>query len=196
MDSDSMADGPTFKVKFRRRREGRTDYSARLSLLRSKKPRLIVRRGANNVIVQIAGFDFKGDKIVASADSVELRKLGWHGHGGNLSSAYLAGLLCAKKALAHGIKEVIVDLGLHRSIGGSALYSAIKGAIDAGMKIPHDAEMLPSNERVSGHHIAEYAKKLKGGKDYDRQFSHYIKKGFDPQKFPENFEAMKKKIKA
>src|SRR2546425_1171801 len=38
-----MADGPRYSVPFRRRREGRTDYKLRRALVRSGKPRAVVR---------------------------------------------------------------------------------------------------------------------------------------------------------
>ena len=38
-----MATGPRYAVKFRRRREGKTDYKKRLNLLKSELPRFIVR---------------------------------------------------------------------------------------------------------------------------------------------------------
>jgi len=36
-----MATGPRYRVPFRRRREGRTNYHRRLRLLLSKKPRMV-----------------------------------------------------------------------------------------------------------------------------------------------------------
>ncbi len=38
-----MADGPRYRVNFRRRREGRTDYRQRQRLLRARVPRAVVR---------------------------------------------------------------------------------------------------------------------------------------------------------
>jgi large subunit ribosomal protein L18 len=35
---------PTYKMPFRRRREGKTNYTKRLKLLLSRKPRLVVRK--------------------------------------------------------------------------------------------------------------------------------------------------------
>jgi len=55
-----MATGPTYLVKFRRRRKNITDYRKRLKLLKSKKPRLVVRRFLNNIIAQITLYNEKG----------------------------------------------------------------------------------------------------------------------------------------
>ena len=79
----------TFTVRFRRRREGVTDYRKRLKILKSEKPRLIVRKSLNNVVVQFAEYDMKGDKVMLSAHSKELAKLGWSGNRGNIPAAYL-----------------------------------------------------------------------------------------------------------
>ncbi|EQD30588.1 50S ribosomal protein L18P, partial [mine drainage metagenome] len=37
-----MSTGPRYRVAFRRRREGKTDYRARLRLLKSDRPRAVV----------------------------------------------------------------------------------------------------------------------------------------------------------
>ena len=58
----------------------------------------------------------------------------------------------AKKANEKNCKEAILDLGLHTSTKGSRLYAVLKGAVDGGLKIPHDKEILPNNERLTGMH--------------------------------------------
>ena len=65
------------------------------------------------------------------------------GSGKNTSSAYLTGYLCGKKALKEGIEGAVLDLGLKTSINGSKIYAALKGAVDAGMNIPHNESILP-----------------------------------------------------
>ena len=54
-----------------------------------------------------------------------------------------------------------LDFGLERNIKGSRIYAVLKGAIDAGLSIPHSPDILPSDERLSGKHIIDYAQKLK-----------------------------------
>ena len=64
-----MAYGPRYKVNFRRRREGRTDYRQRQRLLRARVPRAVVRLSLRNARVQFIDFDFAGDKVLAQASS-------------------------------------------------------------------------------------------------------------------------------
>ncbi|RLG58710.1 MAG: 50S ribosomal protein L18, partial [Candidatus Hydrothermarchaeota archaeon] len=94
-----MAKGPRYRVPFRRRREGKTDYRKRLKLLLSGKPRIVVRKTLKHTIVQVIDFDIKGDRVLVSAHSNELKKYGWQANTGNLPASYLTGLLCGKKAL-------------------------------------------------------------------------------------------------
>ena len=69
--------GPTYKVPFRRRREFKTNYRYRLKLLKSKLPRAVVRKSLKHTIVQFIKFDSEGDQVLATASSIELKKLGW-----------------------------------------------------------------------------------------------------------------------
>jgi large subunit ribosomal protein L18 len=145
----------------RRKREGKTDYRLRLRLLKSGKPRLVVRKSLKNITCQIVRYEVEGDRTIVSSHSGELKKFGWKFHGGNIPSAYLTGLLCAEKAKKHRINNAVLDIGLYTSTPGNRLYSALKGAVDGGLEIPHSGEILPKPERFAGKHIAEYNKKLK-----------------------------------
>ncbi len=188
-----MKKGKNYTVQFKRKREQRTDYKARLSLLASRKPRLVVRRTLNNIILQIIDFEPKGDKTLVSTNTRELLKYGWKGHKGNLPSAYLSGYLCGLKAKKKGIKTVVLDLGLLKAIPGSSPFAAVKGATDAGLHVPHDKEILPKEESVKGQHISLYAKKL-SKEHYEKQFSKTIKHGLNIQEFPKHVEEVKQKI--
>lgn len=148
----------TFKLKFRRRRIGKTNHRKRLNLLKSKLPRLVVRVTRNNIIAQIVEYDVKGDRTLVNTTSLELKKYGWYGHNGNCPAAYLTGLLCGKKALAKNIKEAVLDIGHKTPVKGSNVFAVLKGAIDAGMKIPHDSSCFPDEDRISGKKIEEYRK--------------------------------------
>jgi large subunit ribosomal protein L18 len=145
---------PTRKMQFRRRREGQTDYKSRLQLLRSGKPRLVVRKGLKYIRCQLVTFDPKGDRAVASAISQALKKLGWAFACDNLPAAYLTGYMLGKFAKAKGISEAVLDTGLYPSTKGSRMYAAAKGAIDAGLKVPVDESMFPDEKRMRGEHIA------------------------------------------
>lgn len=92
-----------------------------------------------------------GDKVIASAHSRFLIAKGWKGSRKNVPAAYLTGYLAAKKALASGIKEVIMYSGTRKYT--QRMAAALKGAIDAGLQIPADKEALPSDERISGQHL-------------------------------------------
>lgn len=62
-----MATGPRYRVAFRRRREGKTDYRQRQRLLRSRIPRAVVRMSSKNTYIQFIAYDEIGDKVLASA---------------------------------------------------------------------------------------------------------------------------------
>lgn len=72
-----MATGPRYKVAFRRRREGRTDYHQRLRLLLSREDRVVVRKSARHMQIQLVAPDANGDLTLSSAISKELAKYGY-----------------------------------------------------------------------------------------------------------------------
>lgn len=187
-----MAISARYRVPLRRRREGKTDYRKRLKLLKSSKPRLVVRKSLNRIMVQLISFEEKGDRVLASADSKELEKLGWKGGTSNLPAAYLAGLLCAARAKMAGAAEAVLDTGLRQPVKGTNLFAALKGALDAGLAIPHDEGVLPAESRIRGEHISGYAAKLGGEKQ--NRFSQYLAKNLAPEELPKHFEEIKSKI--
>jgi len=152
-----MSSGPTYKVKFRRRRESKTDYSKRLALLKSGKPRLTVRKSNNSTICEVVSYNPKGDETNAYFTSTVLKKMGWKNHCGNTPSSYLTGYACAKKAIKAGVKEAVLDIGLISPIHGSRIFAALKGAIDAGLKIPADEKVFPAEERINAKIISDEA---------------------------------------
>src|SRR5919109_662805 len=184
-----MADGPRYSVPYRRRREGRTDYKLRRALVRSGRPRAVVRLSNNYVYVQITDATATGDIVRAAASSKELSQHGWKGATGNLPSAYLTGELAARRAIGKGSKEAILDIGLKSSTKGSKLYAALKGLTDAGLDIGHSPEPFPPMEPIPGVHISEYAKKLSGDQEqYRKRFSAYSKRGLKPEEVTANFD--------
>nr|AXR98596.1 60S ribosomal protein L5 [Haliotis fulgens] len=95
-----------FQVKFRRRREGRTDYFARKRLIfqeknkyNTPKYRLIVRFTNKDIICQIAYARIEGDIIIAAAYSHELPRYGVKVGLTNYAAAYCTGLLLARRLL-------------------------------------------------------------------------------------------------
>ena len=190
-----MSESKVHPVNFRRKRKNLTNYKKRLKLLLSGNNRLVVRKSLNNISAQVVEYGSKGDKIVVSAHSSELKKLGWKAGTGNIPGAYLTGLLLGKKSSEKGIKEMVVDLGLNKSIKGSRIYALLKGVSDSGIKVPHSKGILPADERIQGEHIKKYASSIKkDSEDYKRRFSGYIKKGVEPEKIPEIFKQVKDKM--
>ncbi|MCD6461185.1 MAG: 50S ribosomal protein L18 [Thermoplasmata archaeon] len=148
-----MATGPRYRVPFRRRREGKTDYRRRRALLKSRMPRAVVRKSSRHIRVQFVEFRPTGDRILSTTTSLHLRKMGWNRIGANVPGAYLTGYLAGKRALAAGIKEAVLDIGLAHPHPGGKLFSALKGMVDAGVEIPHSEDVLPDEERITGKHI-------------------------------------------
>ena len=113
----------------------------------------------------------------------------------NTSAAYLTGMLLAKKAKKKIACEL--DIGQTSSIKGATIYAAAKGCVDGGLQVPFANEVAPVMARIRGEHVALYAKKLKSDKDkYQKQFSGYVKAGFDPETMPAHFDQVKTKIGA
>jgi len=126
-----------------------------------------------------------------------LVKIGWKGSTGNIPSAYLTGALAARRAIAKGVKEAVLDIGLKSSTKGSRLFAVLKGLSDAGLEIPHSDGPLPAKERIGGGHISEYAKKLSGESDiYKKAFSGYLKRGLKPEELSSHFEQVRQHIQS
>ncbi len=190
-----MADGPRYSVKYRRRREGKTDYKLRRGLVRSGRPRAVVRLSNNYVYIQITEATITGDIVRAAASSKELAGLGWKGAAGNLPSAYLTGQLAARRAVEKGVKEAILDIGLKSSTKGSKLFAALKGLTDAGLTVPYSPEPMPTMDRIRGVHISSYAKKLAAEPEaYKKRFSAYAKRGLKPEELTSHFDKLRETI--
>jgi large subunit ribosomal protein L18 len=191
-----MATGPRYRVPFRRRREGKTNYRRRRALVLSKVPRLVVRLSLKHMLIQIIEAEAIGDKVVVSAHSRELAKTyGWLSNGGNIPSAYLTGLLCGFKAKANGVEKAFLDIGLNIPSKGTRVFAALKGVVDAGVEVPHSEDILPDESRISGQHIADYGSQLASEPEaYRQRFSLSIKKGSRPEGLTDHFSAVKDKI--
>ena len=191
-----MATGPRYRVPFRRRREGKTNYRLRRALVLSKVPRLVVRLTLKHAIVQVVEAEAIGDKVLVAAHSSELAKTyGWQNNCGNIPSAYLTGLLCGVKAKAKGVEQAFLDIGLHLPTKGTRVFAALKGVIDAGLEVPFSEDILPDDDRISGKHIADYASELASEPDvYKQKFSKCLSKGAKPEKITDEFSAVKDKI--
>ncbi|MDT7900467.1 MAG: 50S ribosomal protein L18 [Acidianus sp.] len=192
-----MALGPNYKVKPRRRREGKTNYYKRYVYVLSRAIRLVVRLTNEYVIVSVIKFDPKGDITIASAHSIELvKKYGWKGDTNNTPAAYLTGFLAGLRAKKAGIESAVADIGLFTPTKGARVFYAIKGALDAGLKVPMGDIELDEN-RIKGVHISEYAKKLEAEnpEKFNKLFSRYLSRGLNPKDLPSHFEEVLNKIK-
>jgi large subunit ribosomal protein L18 len=153
-----MATGARYFVPFRRRREGKTDYYQRTRLVVADVPRMVVRKTNRHIIIQLVTAEMEGDKTLVAANSAELEKYGYKGSTSNTPAAYLTGMLFAAKAKKAQYDSAILDIGLNRATPGARVFAALKGAVEAGLEIPHGEEIFPSDERVRGAHIAAYNK--------------------------------------
>ena len=96
-----------YQVRFRRRREGKTDYYQRKRLITQRKNkyntpkyRFVVRRTNTKVICQVVSATLDGDIVKASAQSTELKKYGVTAGLTNYAACYATGLLCSRRLLA------------------------------------------------------------------------------------------------
>jgi len=150
----------------RRRREAKTDYRTRLTLLKSGKPRIVIRKTNRYIIAQIVVSDIAQDRVVVGLTSKVLLEKGWprelSGCLKNRSAAYLTGFLLGKAAQKEKINSAIFDMGMNRNVPKSRLFSALKGAIDSGLKIPHKPESLPSMEMIKNEKTSKIFDKIIG----------------------------------
>lgn len=149
-----MSRGPRYRVPFRRRRTGRTDYRQRLRLLRSDRPRAVVRVSNARIRVSLTVFDPVGDRVVAAADSSELSTIGFPtGSLRSTPAAYLTGYLAGLRAKRLGAGEAVLDVGLRAPSAGGRLLSALKGLLDSGVTVPYGTKAFPSADRLNGRHL-------------------------------------------
>jgi len=181
------------KYTVKLKRKVKTNYKKRLKFVLSKKLRLVIRPKLNNIITQIVEYNPNGDIILVDAQANHLKKYGWKLHTGNMPSAYLTGLLIGVKAKKKNITEAIVDFGVNSVIKYSRLYAVVKGALDAGLKIPHSKEVLPKDDKITGESISNFLSNL-DSKKYPNQFSNYLKNNIKHEDIVNHFNEIKNKI--
>ncbi|KAE9410598.1 60S ribosomal protein L5 [Gymnopus androsaceus JB14] len=192
-----------FQVKYRRRREGKTDYYARKRLTtqaknkyNAPKYRLVVRFSNKDIIVQIAYARLQGDFILAAAHSKELPRYGINHGLTNWTASYATGLLCARRALTklgladkyEGVAEPEGQFTVTEALDEedaprpfkAFLDVAMKGASDGGIyRFPgYDPESKELDAEVLkkyifGGHIAEYMESLEE-EDDERQVEFFL----------------------
>ena len=175
-----------YQTRFRRRREGKTDYHARKALIiqdknkyNTNKYRLVTRVTCSRVICQVIYATIQGDKVLAHADSRELKRYGLEAGLTNYAACYATGLLVARRLLNktgldklytgnakidgedYSVEEgntdknkrpfkAVLDVGLIRTTTGNRVFGCLKGACDGGLHVPHSTKRFPGFSAEGG----------------------------------------------
>ena len=151
-----MAYGKNQRLRFKRRRNGETDYRRRMKMLRGGFARAVVRVTNTQTICQLVNYEPTGDTVKISIDGRTLvEKYGWpiDASRKSIPASYISGSARAKAAIAAGHKEAVLDIGLAASTPGNRVFAALKGMVDAGLEIPYGESVLPDDDRINGSHI-------------------------------------------
>lgn len=135
-----------FQVKYRRRRAGKTDYRARLRLIKqsknkgdSPKFRLVVRYSNKSICCEVVSALMAGDRTVSHAHSHELVNFGIKVGLSNYSAAYCVGLLCARRCLENFSQDKVCSpskqiSGNHNPCETKTPGNPFTAVLDAGLK--------------------------------------------------------------
>ncbi|KAJ0809557.1 putative ribosomal protein L5 eukaryotic/L18 archaeal [Helianthus annuus] len=130
-----------FQVKFKRRREGKTDYRARVRLINQDKNkyntpkyRYVVRFTNKDITAQVISATIAGDIVLASAYAHELPNYGLKVGLTNYAAAYCTGLLLARRATGEDFSvepaetrrpfRALLDVGLIRTTTGNRVFGS------------------------------------------------------------------------
>lgn len=186
-----------FQVKYRRRREGKTDYYARKRLVsqaknkyNAPKYRLVVRFTNKEVIVQIVYARLQGDHVLVAARSGELPRYGINHGLTNWTAAYATGLLVARRALTklgladkyQGVSQPDGTVTMTEALDDEDAPRPFKCYLDVGLK------RTSTGSRVFGA--------MKGASDGGIFIPHSEKRfpGFDSESKELDSEVLKKYI--
>ncbi|RWR92842.1 60S ribosomal protein L5 [Cinnamomum micranthum f. kanehirae] len=203
-----------FQVKYKRRREGKTDYRARIRLINQDKNkyntpkyRFVVRFTNKDIITQIVSASITGDTILAAAYAHELPRYGLEVGLTNYAAAYCTGLLLARRVLK--ILELddeyegnVEATGEDYSVEAAdtrrpfrALLDVGLGALDGGLDVPHSDKRFAGYKKEDKQLDADFHRKyIFGGHvaDYMRALMED-----EPEKYQSQFsEYIKKGIEA
>ncbi|KAG4960827.1 hypothetical protein JHK87_037460 [Glycine soja] len=174
-----------YQVKFKRRREGKTDYRARIRLINQDKNkyntpkyRFVVRFSNKDIVAQIISASIAGDLVLATAYSHELPRYGLEVGLTNYAAAYCTGLLLARR--------VLKTLEMDEEYEGN-----VEGALDGGLDIPHSDKRFAGFDKEKKELDAEILAEDEPEK-YQSHFSEYIKRGIEA----DGIEALYKKVHA
>lgn len=177
----------------KRIRNNKTNYRKRKAVLISKRNFVTINVSNQNINCQLIQPAMKGDVVLTHAGSKELAKYGWKGSLNNLSACFLVGLILGKKMNTKKLDSAILYIG--KTSFTSKVAACLKGIATAGIDIPLSEESLPSEDRVNGSHLSQYANSLKEDKTkYEKQFSKLISNKLDPGEYSKHFEDTKNQI--
>jgi large subunit ribosomal protein L18 len=176
----------------KRIRTHKTNYRKRQALLISKQDFVTIKITNQNLIAQVLKPEIQGDIVRVSTHSRELRRYGWKGSLNSLPACYLVGLVLGRKALEKGVVKAVLYMG--NKPFTSRIAACMKGIVQAGINIPISSESYPTEHRLNGQHIAEYALKIKTEDidKYNKYFSSLLREGL----IPENYQSHVKEITA
>ncbi|OIW16788.1 hypothetical protein TanjilG_05522 [Lupinus angustifolius] len=171
-----------YQVKFKRRRDGKTDYRARIRLINQDKNKYNTPKYRfvtnKDIIAQITSASIAGDHVLAAAYAHELPHFGLEVGLTNYAAAYCTGLLLARR--------VLKTLELDEEYEGN-----VEGALDGGLDIPHSDKRFAGFDKEKKELDAETLIEDEPEK-YQTHFSEYIKRGIEA----DGLEALYKKVHA
>jgi len=130
-------------------------------------------------LCQVIYATIQGDRVLAAADSRELKRFGLEAGLTNYAACYATGLLVARRLLSKtgldklyaGAKKVdgedydvqndvkgterrpfkaVLDVGLIRTTTGNRVFGCLKGACDGGLHVPHSTKRFPGYSAEGG----------------------------------------------
>lgn len=178
----------------KRIRTHKTNYRKRQALLVSRQDFVTIKITNQNVIAQVLKPQIRGDIVRVSTHSRELRRYGWKGSLNSLPACFLVGTLLGRKALEKGVDKAVLYIG--NKPFTSRIAACMKGIVQAGINVPISAESFPTEHRLNGQHIAEYALKIKTEdiNKYNRHFSSLLREGLVPENYQSHVEEITARI--
>jgi large subunit ribosomal protein L18 len=172
----------------KRIRTHKTNYRKREALLISKQEFVTIKISNQNVIAQVLKPEIQGDIVRVSTHSRELRRYGWKGSLNSLPACFLVGLVLGRKALEKGVDKAVLYIG--NKPFTSRIAACMKGIVQAGINIPISSESYPTEHRLNGQHIAEYALKIKREdiNKYNKYFSSLLREVLLPESYQSHVE--------
>merc|ERR1711887_249074 len=194
-----------YQVKFRRRREGKTDYFARKRLCvqdknkyNTPKYRLVVRITNKDIIAQVAYARLQGDVIVSAAYAHELPRYGVPVGLTNYAAAYCTGLLIGRRILNKFGLDSLYEGQIE--VDGDEFYEEADAEEKASFRCYLDTGLARTSTgaRIFGGHIGDCMDSLseEDEEKYKKHFSKYIAAGIDSENIEEMYTKAHAAIRA